>query len=67
MAPETIMYNQYSEKSDVWALGIVYYEMIHGKFKYIYIIIFNLKNIGFPPFKAPSDSSILNLYLTSPI
>jgi len=36
MAPETIMYNQYSEKSDVWALGIVYYEMIHGKIQ-IYI------------------------------
>lgn len=51
MAPETILYNQYSEKSDVWALGVVLYEMLHG----------------FPPYKAPSDSSLLNLYLTTPV
>jgi serine/threonine-protein kinase ULK/ATG1 len=51
MAPETILYNQYSEKSDIWALGVVLYEMLHG----------------FPPYKAPSDSSLLNLYLTTPV
>jgi serine/threonine protein kinase len=60
MAPETILYNQYSEKSDVWALGVVFYEMLHG--------IFIIKiYTGFPPYKAPSDSSLLNLYLTTPV
>ncbi|CAD8138121.1 unnamed protein product [Paramecium octaurelia] len=29
MAPETIQYNEYSEKSDIWALGIVLYQMIY--------------------------------------
>ena len=51
MAPETVLYNQDSEKSDIWALGVVLYEMLHG----------------FPPYKAPSDSSLLNLYLTTPV
>ena len=30
MSPETVLYNQYSEKSDVWSLGILLYEMLHG-------------------------------------
>lgn len=30
MAPETVIYNTYSEKSDIWALGIVLYEMLCG-------------------------------------
>jgi serine/threonine protein kinase len=31
MSPEGLLLNVYSEKTDVWALGIVIYEMIHGK------------------------------------
>ena len=30
MAPETVIYNTYNEKTDVWALGIVLYEMLCG-------------------------------------
>ncbi|CAD8055361.1 unnamed protein product [Paramecium sonneborni] len=29
MAPETIQCNEYSEKSDIWALGIVLYQMLY--------------------------------------
>lgn len=28
MAPEIILFNSYSEKSDIWALGMMFYEMI---------------------------------------
>ena len=28
MAPETVQLNQYSEKSDVWSLGVVLYLML---------------------------------------
>jgi serine/threonine-protein kinase ULK/ATG1 len=31
MAPETFALNQYSEKSDVWALGVTLYEMVIGE------------------------------------
>lgn len=30
MSPETLMKNHYSAKTDIWALGIVFYEMIYG-------------------------------------
>lgn len=61
MSPETIYYNNYSEKSDIWALGVVLYEMIFGKMN-----LHQLKFywIGFPPFKASSESKLLNMYLT---
>ena len=29
MAPETLIYNTYSEKSDIWAIGVVLYYMLH--------------------------------------
>ncbi len=30
MAPEALLLNYYGEKTDVWALGVVLYEMTHG-------------------------------------
>jgi serine/threonine protein kinase len=31
MPPEALKYNKYSFKSDIWALGIIAYEMVYGK------------------------------------
>ena len=31
MAPEAYKHNSYSEKSDIWALGVIFYEMLAGK------------------------------------
>ena len=31
MAPEVLGENRYSYKSDIWALGVIMYEMLHGK------------------------------------
>ncbi len=31
MAPESLKKNEYSLKTDIWALGIIYYEMLTGE------------------------------------
>jgi 5'-AMP-activated protein kinase catalytic alpha subunit/serine/threonine-protein kinase ULK/ATG1/calcium-dependent protein kinase len=31
MSPEALILNVYSEKTDIWALGVVLYEMTHGR------------------------------------
>ena len=31
MSPEAYLQSRYSEKSDVWALGVILYEMLTGK------------------------------------
>ena len=31
MSPESLKYNIYTVKNDIWSLGIILYEMIHGK------------------------------------
>jgi len=37
MAPEILLHNKYTFKTDIWALGAVFYEMLFGK---IFIIIY---------------------------
>ncbi len=34
MAPEIILDNKYNSKSDLWSVGVVFYEMIYGKYPY---------------------------------
>jgi SNF-related kinase len=31
MSPQALAHNQYSEKSDIWALGVTVYELLLGK------------------------------------
>ena len=31
MPPESLKYNKYSYKSDIWAIGVIAYELIYGK------------------------------------
>lgn len=30
MSPQTITENRYSEKSDIWSLGVLFFELLHG-------------------------------------
>lgn len=34
MSPETLSNNEYSDKTDIWALGVMYYELIFGNLKF---------------------------------
>lgn len=31
MAPETVHRNEYSYASDIWSIGIIYYELLTGR------------------------------------
>ena len=31
MSPESYLENKYSEKSDIWSIGVVYYQMLYGQ------------------------------------
>lgn len=49
MSPESLTSNQYSFKSDVWSIGIVFYEMLVGSQSYLvahYHDILNFLNSG---------------------
>ena len=47
MAPECLKSNIYSAKTDLWSLGILYYELLHGKV----------------PFLADNEKEIYNLII----
>ena len=50
-APETLKYNKYSIKGDIWSLGIIAYEIIYGK----------------PPYKDKIDANLYELINNVPI
>ena len=31
MSPQTMIRNIYSEKTDIWSLGVIFYEMLFGQ------------------------------------
>lgn len=43
MSPETLIKNTYSHKTDLWSLGVLYFEMVFGMFK-------NINFLGVVPF-----------------
>ena len=51
MPPETLKYNRYSFYSDVWALGIMAFEMVYGK----------------APWKDKIDAKLFDLMLKTPL
>ena len=48
MAPECLKNNKYDSKTDIWSLGILYYELLYGKV----------------PFYADSEKEIAHLIFT---
>ncbi len=38
MSPEGLLMNFYGEKTDVWALGVVLFEMAHGRNPYAHLL-----------------------------
>lgn len=51
MPPEALNENKYSFKSDIWALGVIYYEMLTGK----------------TPWRAKTEKELAKLMLSVPI
>lgn len=51
MAPEIIKYNSYTNKSDLWSLGVILYEIIIGK----------------PPYKASTHLELINKIDKTPV
>lgn len=51
MAPQILERTQYTTKCDIWSLGIIFYEMIHG----------------YPPWKARDETELLRSIKNIPI
>jgi serine/threonine protein kinase len=51
MAPESLKKNDYSFKSDIWALGVIFYELL----------------LNDTPWKAKSEKDLLKRIETEPI
>ena len=51
MPPETLKYNRYSFYSDVWAIGIMAFEIVYGK----------------APWKDKIDAKLFDLMLKTPL
>lgn len=51
MPPEALNENKYSFKSDIWALGVIYYEMLTGK----------------TPWRAKTEKELAKLLISVPI
>lgn len=61
MAPEIIKCNKYSIKTDLWSIGIIFYQMIVGKLPYKASTHIELLNkIDTNPIYIPMDISISN-------
>jgi serine/threonine-protein kinase ULK/ATG1 len=51
MSPQALRENKYSFKSDIWALGVLYYETLYGEV----------------PWDAPSEKDLVRKMETSPV
>lgn len=51
MPPESLKYNKYSFKSDVWAMGVIAFELVYG----------------YPPWQSHDPSKLYDLCLSNPI
>lgn len=51
MPPETLKFNRYSFKSDLWAIGVMAYELVYGG----------------APWKSNVDSKLYDLIYSTPI
>ncbi|CAD8148025.1 unnamed protein product [Paramecium octaurelia] len=62
MSPETLIKSQYTSKTDIWSLGVVFYELLYGKPPWVaqteQELIFKVlnKSVVFPDFPFVSDS-----------
>lgn len=50
MSPEGLIYNYYGEKTDIWAFGIIIYELLHGETPFCHCLTeVELKNSAVKP------------------
>lgn len=51
MCPQSIMQNKYSEKSDIWSIGVIFYELLYGTV----------------PWNAPSEKDLARIMIQTPL